>query len=76
MGQGISRNDATVCANACGPEMPHDLMGFLVITDQLMYGSLLYLLTAFTPSVPGHSAKVVFHPSSHPEEILIRLNYE
>lgn len=30
MSQGVPRNEAVVYADACGPKMPHDLMGFMV----------------------------------------------
>lgn len=33
MSIGVSRNEATVFADACGPDMPHKLMGFLVETQ-------------------------------------------
>lgn len=31
MSQGIPRNEAVVYADACGPMLPHDLLGFLLI---------------------------------------------
>lgn len=30
MSQGVPRNEAVVYADACGPKMPHNLMGFMV----------------------------------------------
>lgn len=33
MSIGVSRNEATVYADACGPDMPHNMMGFLVETQ-------------------------------------------
>ena len=33
MSIGVSRNEATVYADACGADMPHNMMGFLVETQ-------------------------------------------
>lgn len=30
MSQGVPRNEAVVYANACGPKLPHNLMGYMV----------------------------------------------
>lgn len=33
MSQGIQRNEAVVWANACGPKLSHNLLGFLLFID-------------------------------------------
>lgn len=33
MSQGVPRNEAVVYADACGPKLPHNLMGFMVIVN-------------------------------------------
>jgi hypothetical protein len=49
MALGISRNEAADYANACGPEMPHSWMGYLITVDLKMGGTLCSLLKASAP---------------------------
>ena len=36
MSQGIPRNETVVYADACGPMLPHNLMGFLLTTQPVI----------------------------------------
>lgn len=52
MSQGIPRNEAVVYANICGPKLPHNLMGFMVVTQPEISECVRPFLTQILQGTP------------------------
>ena len=52
MSSGVSRNEATVYADACGRDMPHNMMGFVVMTQPAMREIVRASLTQIMQGTP------------------------
>ena len=52
MSQGVPRNEAVVYADACGPKMPHNLMGFMVTVQPEIRECVRPFLTQILQGTP------------------------
>lgn len=65
MSAGVSRNEATVYADTCGPDMPHSMMALLVVTQP----ELRELVRGFLTSImQGTALKIEFYDASEEAE--------
>lgn len=55
MSQGVPRNEAVVYADACGPKLPHNLLGYMLT----VHPEYRYIVRPFLTQIrQGHTFKI------------------
>lgn len=52
MAQGVPRNEAVVYADACGPKLPHNLLGFMLTIQPEIRECVRPFLTQILQGIP------------------------